>query len=372
VNEPVKAVYYDGLTSRPQEALVSVREPNSLEVEVDRERFHWPLEHKGMQWERNGDMLRLNFGEHPRKVLIVRDPLFIKSFVVRMQLSGRRGVYDRTLSMARRGPILFFIAVAALLAAGYVWALPWAAERLALVTPRSFDEQLGRVAFEQMSIGLTIDQERSAQLQAFGDQLALSPHYTLRYHVVDDPMVNAFAMPGGDIVVFTGILEKMDEPEELAALLAHEATHVEERHSTRMMVRDMAGYLFLSLLLGDANAVMAVVAENADKLRNMSYGRGLESEADGVGQQRMKENGVDPEGMVHLLRLLEEEAMDMPEAMEFLSTHPLTKERIERAEERATELGGAMATDPELADLFKALKGTEEEKDAINPAAPAP
>lgn len=360
MNEPVKAVYYDGLTSKPQEALVGVREPNSLEVEVNRERFHWPLEHKGMQWERNGDMLRLSFGDHPRKVLIVRDALFIKSFVMRMQLSGRRGVYDRTLSVARRGPILFFIAVAALLVGGYVWVLPWAAERLALVTPRSFDEQLGRVAFEQMSMGLTIDSVRSAHLQAFGDRLDLSPHYTLQYHVVDDPMVNAFAMPGGHIVVFTGILERMDRPDELAALLAHEATHVEERHSTRMMVRNMAGYLFLSLLVGDANAVLAVVAENADKLRNMSYGRGLESEADGVGQERMKENGVDPAGMVHLLKLLEKEAADLPEAMEFLSSHPLTKDRIKNAEARASTLGATGGLDPVLQRLFVELKGSDD------------
>jgi Zn-dependent protease with chaperone function len=337
VREPVKAVYYDGLTSKPHEALVSVREPNSLEVEVDRERFHWPLEHKGMQWERNGDMLRLSFGEHPRKVVIVRDALFIKSFAMRMQLSGRRGVYDRTLSVARRGPWIFFIAVAALLVAGYLWVLPWTAERLAMLTPRSFDEQLGRVAFEQMSVGMTIDEERSGRLQAFGDRLKFSPHYQLEYHVVDDPMVNAFALPGGHIVVFTGILDRMDEPEELAALLAHEATHVEERHSTRMMVRSLAGYLFLSLLLGDVNAIVAVAAENADKLRNMSYGRALESEADGVG------------------------------------THPLTKDRMEKARQRATDLGNVDATDPELVSLFEGLKAPPtDQEEGISPSDPAP
>lgn len=57
--------------------------------------------------------------------------------------------------------------------------------------------------------------------------------------------MNAFKLPGGHIVVFTGILEKMDSSDELAALLAHEATHVEERHSTRMDGPSMAGYLFL-------------------------------------------------------------------------------------------------------------------------------
>jgi predicted Zn-dependent protease len=94
-------------------------------------------------------------------------------------------------------------------------------------------------------------------------------------------------MPGGDIVVFSGILEGMEYPEQLAALLAHEGTHVQKRHSTRMMVRQMARLLFLSLLIGDVSAVAAVLAENADNVRNMSYSRGLETDADRHGMERM-------------------------------------------------------------------------------------
>jgi predicted Zn-dependent protease len=111
-------------------------------------------------------------------------------------------------------------------------------------------------------------------------------------------------MPGGDIVVFSGIVKGMEHPEQLAALLAHEATHVHERHSTRMMVRQMAGYLFLSLLIGDVNAVVGVLAENADNLRNMSYSRNLETDADARGIERLRAAGVDPQGMVKLLELL--------------------------------------------------------------------
>ena len=220
---------------------------------------------------------------------------------------------------------------------------------------RGLDEQLGDAAFEQMALGLDIDEERSEQLQAFGDRLSLSADHQLRYHVVDDPQVNAFALPGGHIVVFTGILERMSGPGELAGLLAHEATHVQERHSTRIMVRSLASYMFVSLLVGDVSAVVAVAAENADKLRNMGYGRGLESEADAIGQQRMKENGVDPAGMVRLLKLLEQEAQDMPEELAFLSSHPLTKDRIANAEARAAALGTVATTDAQLDSLFHSL-----------------
>ena len=363
MSDPVKAVFYDGITSKPWEAYVSVREPNALEVEVPGfdagvrgDRFLWPMEHRGMEWERSRDMLRLSFGEHPRRVLIVRDPLFIKAFAVRMRYTGRQGVYDRTLSLARSGPVLFVLGVLAFLVAAYIWVLPWAAERMALLLPRSVDAEIGEVAFNGMVSGMSIDEERSTRLQAFGDRLKLSPHYDLQYHVVKDDQVNAFALPGGHIVVFTGILDKLHEPGELAGLLAHEATHVEERHSTRMMVRNLAGYLFISLLIGDVNGVLAVLANNAQNIRNLDYGRGLESAADEEGQERMKENGVDPEGMVRLLNLLEEETHDMPEAVEFLSSHPLTKERIADAKAKAQELGTVPEENAELRTLFDALE----------------
>lgn len=356
MSQPVSANFYDGRISAPREAIVSIREPSTLEVEVDGERFHWPLEDKGMRWERTSDTLRLSFGEFPRRVLIVRDELFIKSFVMRMQYAGRRGVYDRVVSIARAGPVLFLVGVLAVLVLGYVYALPWAAEGIAMLLPRSLDVQLGDASFHSVALRMEEDTVRTKALQRFGDQLALSDHYELRYHVVKEDQVNAFAMPGGHIVVFTGILDRMDDPGQLAALLAHEATHVEERHSTRMLMRQMSSYVFLSLLLGDVNAVVAVVAQNADNIRHMSYSRDLESDADGLGMDRMHASGMDPQGMVRLLELLEE-AGDMPEAVSFLLSHPLTTERIERAAERAERLGHPTQHAPDLRSDFEQAIG---------------
>ncbi len=357
MSAPVQAIYYDGLTSKPHEALVSVREPNTLEVQLpDGERILWPLEHKGMEWERSSAQLRLSFGEHPRRVVIVRDPLFIQAFALRMRYTGRQGVYDRMLGMARRGPILFFLAVVGLMVAAYLWVLPWTAERMAMLAPRTLDQELGDAVYNEMSTTLDVDTARSARLQAFGDALHLGRDFHHRYHVVRSAELNAFALPGGHIVVFTGLLDKLDTPGQLAALLAHEGTHVERRHSTRMVVRNMAGGLFLSLLVGDANAVVAMVADNANNLRNMGYGRGLETESDTLGQRRMLEAGVDPQGMVELLEVLEHEAQDMPEALAFLSSHPLTTRRIRTATEQAQRLGAPRDPQPELPALFEALR----------------
>ena len=157
-------------------------------------------------------------------------------------------------------------------------------------------------------------------------------------------------------MVFSGIVNGMEHHEQLAALLAHEATHVDERHSMRMMVRQMAGYLFLSMLLGDVNAVVAVLVENADNIRNMSYSRNLETDADQHGMERMAAAGVDPQGMVQLLELLEAETDEVPGALSFLSSHPLTEDRIAKAQANTTKNSGPFSTDPELERLFDSLK----------------
>ncbi|HEY0977975.1 MAG TPA: M48 family metallopeptidase [Flavobacteriales bacterium] len=361
MSTPVEAVFYDGVTSRPRSASVSVEPPETLVVDIPGEgreeplRIRWPLEHKGMTWERTATTLRLAFGEHPRRVVLVRDPQFIRAFVLRMRYAGRQGLYDRSLQLVRRGPVLFLLGILAVLVAAYIWLLPWTAERLALVLPVSLDRKLGDTMYDALAPQLAVDSTRSVALQAFGDHLRLAPSHEVRYHVVDDDQINAFAMPGGHIVVFTGLLDRMTKPEELAALLAHEATHVEKRHSTRSVVRSLSGSVFLALLVGDVSGVVAVAARQADALRELGYSRALETEADTLGIHALSDNGVDPRGMVQLLELLQADAHDMPEAAKFLSSHPLTTERIATAQQVIGRVGDGKAEGPELRPLFEVL-----------------
>jgi predicted Zn-dependent protease len=244
----------------------------------------------------------------------------------------------------------------ALCLAAYFWLLPYLSERMALALPPETDVRLGDAMYQQTAPSLDIDEARSDVLQRFGDQLLISPTFKLRLHLVKDEQVNAFAMPGGHIVVYTGILDKMTGPGELAALLSHEGTHVEKRHSTRAIARDLSGSLFLSLLLGDVGDMVGTVAQKGDELKGLSYSRDLETEADTIGIRCMYTNGVEPHGMVDLLELLEREAEDMPEGASFLSSHPLTKDRIATAEKRAAALGTPAVLSLELDSLFRVLK----------------
>lgn len=355
MNGPVNALYYGDDAARPQDATVQWRSADAIEIALADRTVTWPLRAPGLTWEISAGSLRISYGTPPH-TLIIKDPATVASWTAHFRTHRIRKSRESRVPWLLTLPFALPIGFIALCAAAYFWLLPYLSERMAMALPPEMDAKLGDPMFEGMKADLAIDQARSATLQAFADKLVIAPTFHLRLHLVDDPQVNAFAMPGGHIVVYTGILDKMTGPGELAALLAHEGTHVEKRHSTRGIARDLSGSLFLSLLLGDMGGLAGAVAQKGDELKGLSYSRDLETEADTIGIRRMHANGVDPQGMVDLLELLESEAGDIPEGASFLSSHPLTKDRISTARSGVAAMGPPVEAPPALDSLFQVLK----------------
>src|SRR5690606_36345304 len=113
---------------------------------------------------------------------------------------------------------------------------------------------------------------------------------------VDSEEVNAFALPGGKIFVYSGILEKMGSYKELTALLGHEISHVTNRHSLKSMSRNVASSLVLSSVFGDAGGLSVNLISKVNEFKSLDYSRDLETEADNEGLQVMLDNKVDPQG----------------------------------------------------------------------------
>jgi predicted Zn-dependent protease len=149
-------------------------------------------------------------------------------------------------------------------------------------------------------------------------------------------MTNAFALPGGGIVVYDAILNNMNSSEQLAALLAHEYAHVELKHATRNLFRTLSGYLFLSVIFGDMSGVGGVLIENAHQLRNLGYSRELETEADNQGLKVLKQNNINYMGMVDLFELLKKES-NAVQVNELISTHPDLDNRIKNVQDYASQ-----------------------------------
>lgn len=254
--------------------------------------------------------------------------------------------------------------VAALLVALYLLGLPRLADVAAARIPVAWEEKLGRAVFESMAPEsarcttpeVTAVVERLvARLESAGG----AHPYRLTVAVVDSSEVNAFAAPGGYIVVYTGLLERMESPEELAGVLAHEIQHVWLRHSTRGLLRRGSTGLLLSLLTGDGGALAALLS-TADNLAALAYSRGDEEAADREGMRLMKAARLDPAGMIAAFRTLKEVLPATPGLISYLSTHPEPDARIATLEAAAATHSGDVepfVLDRPWAELRRACAG---------------
>lgn len=353
--QAVRATYYGDDAAKPMEAEIAWLAAERMEVRVDGRTEFWDLRSKTFVWEESAGAMRVMHGQ-PRHAIVVRDAATLSAWKSHFKtLKLRPGREDRAPLLFSAAMIIPVGAILFLLAL-YFWVLPWASEKLVMRAPISLDERMGEAMYPSTAASLRIDEERSKHLQAFADRLSIAPSFRLKLHLADDPQVNAFAMPGGHIVVYSGILEKMTSADQLAALLAHEGTHVERRHSTRGIARAAAGSLFIAMVFGEAGDAVGIAAAKGDELKGLSYSRDLETEADTLGMRRLHANGVDPQGVVRLLELLRKEADDMPEGVAFLSSHPLAKDRIAVAEAKALELGTPIVKANGLDSMFKIVK----------------
>ena len=238
--------------------------------------------------------------------------------------------------------------------------------------PAEWEQSLGETAFEQYALGQEfLDQEDTDKLltplvQPLLDNLD-NDRYQYHFHISRDEQVNAFALPGGYIVINSGLILKADSADEMLGVVAHEIAHVTEQHSVRNIMGTAGVYLTINAMLGDMTGLLAVVADAAPFLINQSYSRGFESEADEEGLALLHRAGINPEGLLTFfekLRALEQEKMqdmageDNSEAMattlKFLSTHPATDDRIDNLQARIDALPHQRQRD--LQTEFEALQ----------------
>lgn len=160
--------------------------------------------------------------------------------------------------------------------------------------------------------------------------------------IVDDPQVNAFALPGGFVFVHTGLLLKADSEAEVAGVLAHELAHVAARHGTRQASRGQIANLAsipLIFMGGWGGYAARQAAGLAVPLTFLKYSRNFEREADLLGLQYLYKAGYDPAAMVDFFEKLEAMERDKPGTMaELFRSHPVTSERLKNTQKDIQEL----------------------------------
>lgn len=260
-----------------------------------------------------------------------------RAFQDRIKSEGKRVVRSSRLSLVA---FFGFFLGCGLLALGVLFFLNWSVDRMVDQIPISWEESLGDLVVEGGGMGAELQDPRIVEpVQKIIDRIAaaeVGQPYTLKLHVVENEMVNAFAAPGGHIVVFTGLLEKTESPDELAGVLAHEFQHVFQRHGLRNMVHSVKWQILASMLLGDVGSVQQVLVGKAPQFLSLSYGRSLEEEADMEGVKLLVKAHANPQGMVDFFEIMKanEAGIVIPE---FMSSHPETQKRIENLEEWISE-----------------------------------
>jgi len=168
--------------------------------------------------------------------------------------------------------------------------------------------------------------------------------------IADTKTVNAFALPGGRIIFMRGIIDKMDNPNEFAAVLAHEMAHVAERHPTVAYIRVMGFRAILSIITS-GTGVFENIGEVGSLLAMLSYSRKYEADADRLAFKQLAAQEIDPRGLANLFRKMQKQKKEKRkmekrknkqatkkennisiDIIDYFSTHPAITERIATAE----------------------------------------
>ena len=202
------------------------------------------------------------------------------------------------------------------------------------------ESKLGGEAFTQILSKAKVSAEPAPNdmVRRVGSRIAAvaDPKRQWEYKVIDDPnQANAFALPGGKIAVYTGILPITRDEAGLAAVLAHEVAHVTARHSGERMSQQVAAQMGLGVI----GSILGASPQTTESLGGivvsgllLPFGRSQESEADHIGLIYMAKAGYDPRAARDLWVRMAEASKGRSKTPEFLSTHPSEETRIKQIE----------------------------------------
>jgi Zn-dependent protease with chaperone function len=355
---PVAATFFDGITAARRAVDVAIG-PDQRSL-----RFAgqvWPLDRLRRVAGSDPDEMVLTLhaegagiGEAPQDAarLVLTDAALMVWITDHTPDLARRDLHPGT-----RGRVLTRIALAAAALGLILFVfLPRISDALADQLPLEQEVAFGRAVVGQIEslLGddspLTCDAPAGrAALQRMEQRLTEGQglRYDIDLAVFDHEMINAFAAPGGQIVIMRGLLDAAESPEEVAGVLAHEIGHVEARDPTRLAFRSAGSAGIIALLLGDVTGG-TVIGLLGDHILTASYTREAETAADGFAFALLNRTGIGTEGLASFFDRIEGMGGDIPE---ILSTHPTTGNRAEAARAAASTDGDPVLTAAEWRDL---------------------
>ncbi|MEM9522709.1 MAG: M48 family metallopeptidase [Pseudomonadota bacterium] len=334
-----RAIFYDGEVAEGHDAAL-FPDGDMLRIErTDGQVVKWPLsdirEERDHGWEKGLVLCRLTSPDR----LVIRARA--DGHAVRAALPHlRKRDIDRS---AMRRVALWGMGALMALAALLLVILPGLANQLAPLIPPAREAAFGEALVRQMARMLNDTDETDtppfcatnegrAALNAMAARLLEGRNlpYTLKIEVLDHDMINAFAAPGGWVVIVRGLLDKARSPDEVAGVLAHEIGHVAARDPTRLALRGVGSAGLLGLVFGDF-AGAGVMVLLADRLLTASYTRDAERAADDYALSMLADAGISSDGLADFFaRLTERYGDDREGALRYFASHPAPSDRLAR------------------------------------------
>lgn len=328
------SAYFDG--DRPVSEEVSLHIANqSLQIGLDDgNTLFWPL--------RNIRVLPDSAGKNGYMLRVTNEPL-ARLFVTDRSLIAHLPHARRSTPPKGRGKLLVWaIAAVAAVAVQITVLIPALADRLAVFIPPAGERALGEVTFDQIRSAL--DETGMAPLPICENPAGTAAlarmtsaltgqdgsAQDLSVYVLDHEMINAFALPGGFVVLFRGLIDEAENPDEVAAVLAHEIGHVVSRDPTRHALRSAGSIGVLGLLFGDF-AGGAAVLFLTERLISAQYSQQAETDADKFGYGMLETANVSPAAMGDMFDRLRSEDGDENRLLSHFLSHPSLADRVEAA-----------------------------------------
>lgn len=201
--------------------------------------------------------------------------------------------------------------------------------------PPSLEAQLGKISIDSEKTEKKLEQKSAEykRVKTIADKL-LSNYkdnpYTFSFYIRPSDEINAYALPGGNIVVNERLVKEAKEDDELAGVLGHEIGHVKKRHSLKAALRSAGIWVCISFIMGAPSKDQLNLIATMINLEDLQFSRHQETEADEVSVDLTAAAGYRPDGIISFFQKIEkEDPLSNGKALSMLSTHPMPAERIE-------------------------------------------
>ena len=344
------ARFYDGRSARAHEAEVALV-GEALHIRTDEGEIVWRVE--ALIADTEADQVRVsNHRERDARLVLPLSewsPLIGDRLAGRVRARRRREVWLVGGLTAAAFAVVLFVFV----------GVPVLSGPLARATPVDMEQRMGENFDAQ--VGAIFPTCRNAEgqriLDALGDRIAggADTPFDIRVRAVEAPMVNAFALPGGPVLITDGLIAEAESPDELAAVVAHEIAHVELRHVMQAVWRNLGMGMLLDLVVGGGTGAGQQAVILAGQASDLTYSRDAELQADARGQALLHAAGLSSTGMAPFFERIAraEGAGRLGETVEFMNSHPDSNRRARVARAAARPGQGALTPDE-----WRAVKAT--------------